>query len=780
MKSKLLLLTFTIALFYGCNQDGGGSQPSVDTLLGDAFEIQPTASGQVQVGQCFEEQHAPLPETIVRKIDIAIVIDTSGSIVEERDSIASGFDYFLSTLPAEVDYRVAVILGHGPGSNYDGVLYQNGTDPKVLDSQIHDTATVISHLRTKMANPHVDNATDGGEMGVYSLTEAITTNLAANQADGFFRDDAALAVVFVADEQDICAEFPADVVPVADPQGAEINSYNNYCVDAMGQLLYHPQQLLNDLNNLKADLPMMVGGVIYNNSATIPFNGENEIGYGYKEAIELAGGISVDLASGDYGQGLINLGKLAQVSVAPANDFPLATNKVDPSTIQVLVNNSPADYTYDANLNLVSLVVPRQDFDIVNINYCEKEELPKQVTKLISGGNHNCAVQFNGKLKCWGANSHGQLGYGHANNIGDDELPSSVAAIDFGQRVIDGSAGLNHTCVLLEDGSVRCFGDNSAGQLGYDDNDNRGISESADMLPAVNLGRAAIAIYSGTKYNCALLDDQSVKCWGENRFGQLGYGDTNNRGDALNPMSSLGAVPLGDSAIALDISTVSNHTCAVLKSNDSLKCWGFNANGQLGYGHTNHLGDDELPSSYGSIPFAYKVLQVATGLSHTCALTGGQDVQCWGANNNGQAGYGPGIGPIGDDEAADSAPFLDFSNNGSKMVSTGIFHSCVIGLDEAAYCFGRGADGQTGHGNTATIGINEVPDSSNSKVPIDLALSQVTTGASHSCVLTKDEGRVICFGLASSGQLGYGNTNKIGDDEAPWEFVDLISPIELP
>lgn len=759
------------------SSNNGEPKAEVTDIIEEVFETEPTASGQVQVGLCYEEQFAPLEENIIRKVDIVIVPDTSGSIVEERSNIALGFSSFISSLPEEVDFRIGVVLAHGPNSSRSGKLYQKGSEDIVLDSEVLSTEDIINGLNTKMQNPAGDNASDGGEMGVYSLTKAITDNLEENRANGLFREDASLVVIFVADEQDICAEFPSDVIPVPDPQGKENSSFANHCVDGEGELLYHPEQIINELENLQGDKPLVVGGVIYNNALTVPANSENEVGYGYLETIEMAQGLSVDLASGDYSTGLANLGKLAQVSIQPVKDFPLKTDKVDPDSIELHINNQPIDHTLDSELNIVSMDIDPDPFDIINLNYCEKAELPKQVAKIISGGNHSCAIIYDGTMKCWGNNSFGQLGLGHTDNIGNDEKPSSTAALSFGQPIVDASAGLTHTCVLLTDGSVKCFGSNDRGQLGQGHTDNLGDNESLDSIPAVNLGRNAIKIYSGTKYNCALLDNHQVKCWGENNFGQLGYGHTNSLGDDED-LDSYGNVPLGDTAVSLDISTISYHTCAVLTSNSSLKCWGLNNQGQLGYGHTNNLGDDEQPSSYGGVSFGQNILQVATGFSHTCALSDGQQVRCWGSNSVGQSGLGS-MTSIGDDEAPDSVGFLNFGLSGIKMVATGNNHSCVIGLNESLHCFGLGSNGQTGHGNTDNIGDNEAV-LGNSLVSIDLALTQVAAGLNHTCTLTKDEGRVICFGLGSSGQLGYGNNAKIGDDEIPWEFVEVLSPEQLP
>lgn len=764
---KLISLLFIFLFgFIACEDSGGGG-----AALDESFKTSPTASGRVQVGGCFEDQYAAVEQNISRKLDIIIVPDTSGSIVEERSDIASGFDQFINSLPEEVDYRIGVILGHSGKSSRAGVLYQKGVEPLVLDSELQTVEQIKIDLDTKMKNPAGDNYSDGGEMGLYSLQRAILENKATIQGQGLFREDAALAIIFVADEQDICFDYPEHITMVPDGQNKEIPAKIKYCQDAEGNTIITPASVLAHIKELAGDNPLVVGGVIYNNTATVPKVSENEVGYGYKELIELAAGVTVDLASGDYGPGLANLGKLAQVTIKPETEFALGADDIKPESLEVLINNKPASFTYDDELNIVSLTDERDPFDVVKINYCEKDKVIIQVSKIIAGGSHTCAIISDGTFKCWGSNSFGQLGQGNIDNIGDDELPMDVDAIDFGQKVTSASAGLNHTCVLLEDGTVKCFGDNSRGQLGQGHTDNLGDDEDVAVISAIDLGRPAIAIYSGTKYNCALLNNQNIKCWGENNFGQLGYGHTDNLGDDED-LNTYGEVNLGDQAVALDISTISYHTCAVLKTSGGLKCWGLNNQGQLGYGHKNNLGDDEEPDSFAGLIFGHKILQVATGYTHTCALSDAQQVRCWGANSQGQTGFGS-VTTIGDDESADSADYLDFGNSGSLMVATGNYHTCTIGSDYSLHCFGLANQGQTGHGNTDKIGDDEAV-TGNTKINSDLKFSQVATGLLHTCALTKDAGNVMCFGSNASGRLGYGHTDNIGDDEDPSGLVSVI------
>jgi alpha-tubulin suppressor-like RCC1 family protein len=143
-----------------------------------------------------------------------------------------------------------------------------------------------------------------------------------------------------------------------------------------------------------------------------------------------------------------------------------------------------------------------------------------------------------------------------------------------------------HTCVLLEDQSVKCWGRNQVGQLGVGDTSNHGdaLNEMADNLPTVNLGagKTALAIAAGGDATCVLLDGGHIKCWGSNQYGQLGQGDKENRGDEANEMGDdLPPVNMGTGKTAIEVRTDQAHTCALL-SDGTVRCWGQNTYGQVG------------------------------------------------------------------------------------------------------------------------------------------------------------------------------------------------------
>ena len=136
-------------------------------------------------------------------------------------------------------------------------------------------------------------------------------------------------------------------------------------------------------------------------------------------------------------------------------------------------------------------------------------------TKPISaGGLHTCAVRDDGSVACWGENGNGQLGDGTTTNR---DSPTQTASLGAGRTAVAISAGGQHTCALLDDGSVTCWGYNGWGVIGDGTNTDRHTPTQTASLGA---GRTAVAISARKEHTCALLDDGTVACRGENFFGQ--------------------------------------------------------------------------------------------------------------------------------------------------------------------------------------------------------------------------------------------------------------------
>ncbi len=185
------------------------------------------------------------------------------------------------------------------------------------------------------------------------------------------------------------------------------------------------------------------------------------------------------------------------------------------------------------------------------------EAVPASVAQVAAGAYYTCALLDDGRVKCWGFNGFGTQGLGDTVDRGDgpgemgDRLPT--VGLGTSRTATQIAAGYAHTCALLDDGTVKCWGANSNRRLGLGDTDHRGDGpgEMGDALPAVPLGtgRTATQIAAGDYHTCAVLDDATTKCWGNNRGGQLGLGDTADRGDGPGEMGdALPVVELSDTS----------------------------------------------------------------------------------------------------------------------------------------------------------------------------------------------------------------------------------------
>jgi alpha-tubulin suppressor-like RCC1 family protein len=407
------------------------------------------------------------------------------------------------------------------------------------------------------------------------------------------------------------------------------------------------------------------------------------------------------------------------------------------------------------------------------------------VTQLAAGSSHVCALFEDGSVKCWGDHAHGQLGLGNTDGHGDqvDEMGPGLPLVDLDSEASVSSlaSGHDHTCALMSDGRVKCWGANSSGQLGIGEWTNRGddADELGDELPSVNLGFEVEDLCAGASYSCALSTGGAVKCWGDNEFGQLGQGDTANRGGVGDELGdTLPAIDLGGDAEA--ISCDSRHACAQM-SGASLKCWGYNQDGQLGLEDSEHRGDaaDEMGNALAAVDLDGAVSSISTRWSHSCALVDGE-VKCWGDNDNGGLGQGDDT-PRGA-SAGSMGPNLDPVALGSfdtVELAVGFGHTCARSDAGEVKCWGFNGGGALGLGDTSARGDN-AGEMGSSLPPVDLGNGESATalavGNGFSCALL-GEGRVKCWGSNAKGQLGLEDTNDRGN--ASGEMGDDLPYVDL-
>ncbi|MBK9263491.1 MAG: hypothetical protein IPM54_27255 [Polyangiaceae bacterium] len=221
----------------------------------------------------------------------------------------------------------------------------------------------------------------------------------------------------------------------------------------------------------------------------------------------------------------------------------------------------------------------------------------KTALSITTGYGNTCALLTDGSLKCWGMNDFGVLGLGNNVDRGDHpgEMGDNLPAVNLGtgKTAVAVSIYYHAACAILNDGSLKCWG--YGGTIGAGDSITRGDGpgEMGDNLPTVDLGtgKTAIAVRVGMEHRCAILNDGSVKCWGHSTYGELGQGDMLSRGNAPGQMGDmLPIVNLGTGKTALALTAGHSFTCAVLDDN-SVKCWGRGTYGQLGLGDKNNRGD---------------------------------------------------------------------------------------------------------------------------------------------------------------------------------------------
>jgi alpha-tubulin suppressor-like RCC1 family protein len=291
------------------------------------------------------------------------------------------------------------------------------------------------------------------------------------------------------------------------------------------------------------------------------------------------------------------------------------------------------------------------------------------VAAIAAGDNHTCLLTTAGGVKCWGANDSGQLGDGTTTHR---LSPVPVAGLGSGVTAI--AAGVSHTCAVTTSGGVTCWGSNSNRQLGD------GTTTTHTVPVSVNgLTSAAVAVAAGGLHTCALTTGGGVQCWGDNTTGELGDGTSMTR-----------TVPVAVGGLTSDVATIAAgdyHTCAVMTAGD-VRCWGANDSGQLGDGTVLMLRTAPVPVT----GLAAGVTAIAAGLDHTCAVTTGGGVQCWGGNGYGQLGDGT------RSAGRRTAGAVSGLATGVAAIGAGDYYTCALTTGGGAACWGRGDSGQLGDG----------------------------------------------------------------------------------
>jgi alpha-tubulin suppressor-like RCC1 family protein len=411
------------------------------------------------------------------------------------------------------------------------------------------------------------------------------------------------------------------------------------------------------------------------------------------------------------------------------------------------------------------------------------------VVQLASMSRTTCAL-LPTRIACWGSFSRGQIGDGRDGNQLTPvqvTLPSAAVAVDL-------DAGERHTCAVLKGGDVYCWGDNTSGQGGVNGN-NYALAQPTPVQKSKDITAPAVSVSAGIAHSCMIMNTHQAACWGENGSGQLGDGTVTSRFTAAFVLSASNKCNLGGPIDAVDaVGAGVAHTCLRSTSN-AVYCTGSNRDGQVGIemsttsvscptqvsdvaskvisvGDTTScvltglnlacwgtvLGSSDVKPTPETVVGTSSEGSLSAGRTHGCFVSADKNALCWGTGGNGQLGNNA--------TATLLVPATaDAVKNGSSKTLADVVsvsashgwgwtgaHSCAA-TGSGVYCWGWNGFGQLGNGNRTSQKHAGAPLTTAKGTPI--TATKVTTGAHHSCALDKD-GHIWCWGYNGGGAVGMG------------------------
>jgi alpha-tubulin suppressor-like RCC1 family protein len=348
-----------------------------------------------------------------------------------------------------------------------------------------------------------------------------------------------------------------------------------------------------------------------------------------------------------------------------------------------------------------------------------------RIIQISAGNDHTCALTASGTVKCWGYNEHGELGNGTTT---DSPTPIDVVGLSGDATYV--SAGAHDTCAVLATGGAECWGYNGNGELGDGTTDTHASPTPVSGLSDVR------TISTGMTHTCAVTTANDISCWGDDAWGELGSGVQGSASLTPAAIDSLAGT-------VADVSTGSHVTCALLTSGGT-SCWGNDSFGQL--------GDNQL-DPYSASPVDVTgldsgVSSLATGVLHSCAVNETGGAECWGRN----AGYGA----IGDGTENNALTPVTVSglSTGVTAIGAGSYASCAV-VSGSVSCWGLNQY----HAELTSLLPFTIPGIGN--------ITSVSVGDNHACALDAS-GAVYCWGWNGHGQLGDGS------------YSDSLTPSAVP
>jgi alpha-tubulin suppressor-like RCC1 family protein len=385
------------------------------------------------------------------------------------------------------------------------------------------------------------------------------------------------------------------------------------------------------------------------------------------------------------------------------------------------------------------------------------------LTTLAVGAYHTCALRPTGAVVCWGLNTDGQTGSTAVTTRSEPPKPAMGIT-----NAVAVAAGGYHTCALIGDGTVQCWGNNKEGEIGIARND-RNVPSPA-VVPDIT---EAVAVTAGAFHTCVVRAGGTAFCWGQNLNGQLGDNSTTSSNAPV--AVALGAV----GPLANQITAGGFHTCAIVKADSTVVCWGMNNDGQLGIGHTSvaepspgqkvQIDASGCPSGGPFNPGCFDGFLRATKIAASIGVgqIGGSPLGGFftvALDSNGQDfGWGDsGAFQIGitssnrwfQTQAVRGAWFTSFTTPPlhpfGAQITAGAYHTCMRSpIVDSVFCRGNDNNGQS------------APDPFDDTVPLPAGVVvDVGAGGYHTCavIIAPFTESLACWGEDRDGQVT-GNTN---------------------
>ncbi|MEW6056683.1 MAG: hypothetical protein AB1540_08715 [Bdellovibrionota bacterium] len=359
---RLLAMTVLLGIALGCGKTVElSSNPNSSDSLTDDDSLGLQCGPENRVRWEFTQ---PQP-TYDRSVDLLFVVDTSDSLIHERQRIASTIPAFVAQLSPDTDYRISVMLGHGGKSAHSGALYSASGVRKVLDSKKQSVSTIQSDLRQTLSASPSDVDEANGEVLMYSLLRSFDRDkITAIRNQGFYRSNAALSIIFVNDENDLCYRpdlhgFNAFPDFVRSTRDTELTAYDRYCVNADGSERVTPDSVFSAIRRNASNSALSLGAITHLDPKQVPrgIGVEDSIGHGVMQLVQKTSDpVLLDLSEPDYATALARLGNIVSIQLRLNTSFALTNAQdIETKSMLVTVDQKSVNHKYDPSSQMVQI-----------------------------------------------------------------------------------------------------------------------------------------------------------------------------------------------------------------------------------------------------------------------------------------------------------------------------------------------------------------------------------------------------------------------------------------